>query len=69
VVEPEQKGEGFEYLLVTIALAFLIMVGGAGALSIDHLVFLVIPEEAGTGNDPWATQACPGIRSAEGWRV
>jgi putative oxidoreductase len=30
------KGEGVEYHLITIALAFLIVVHGAGALSIDH---------------------------------
>ena len=35
----EQKGEGFEYHLITIALALLIMVWGAGAASIDYLVF------------------------------
>ena len=33
-----QKGEGFEYHLITIALAFLIMVRGAGALSIDYMM-------------------------------
>ena len=35
----DQKGEGFEYHLIAIALAFLIMVRGAGALSIDYMVF------------------------------
>ena len=30
-----QKGEGFEYHLLVLALTFLIMVRGAGALSID----------------------------------
>jgi len=34
----DQKGEGFEYHLIAIALAFLIMVRGAGALSIDYMV-------------------------------
>jgi len=33
-----QKGEGFEYHLIAIALAFLIMVRGAGALSVDYMV-------------------------------
>ena len=33
-----QKGEGFEYHLIAIAVAFLIMVQGAGALSIDYIV-------------------------------
>jgi putative oxidoreductase len=33
-----QKGEGYEYHLITIALGFLIMVRGAGALSIDYRV-------------------------------
>lgn len=32
----QQKGEGFEYHLITIALALLILVRGAGALSIDY---------------------------------
>jgi len=35
-----RKGEGFEYHLIAIAGAFLIMVQGAGALSIDHMVHL-----------------------------
>ena len=33
-----QKGEGFEYHLLVLALTFLIMVRGAGALSIDWLL-------------------------------
>jgi putative oxidoreductase len=33
-----QKGEGFEYHLLVIALAFLFMVRGAGALSLDHAI-------------------------------
>jgi len=33
-----QKGEGFEYHIIAVALAFLIFVRGAGAVSIDHLV-------------------------------
>jgi putative oxidoreductase len=33
-----QKGEGFEYHLITIALASLIMVRGSGALSIDRIL-------------------------------
>lgn len=32
----QQKGEGFEYHLLAIALCLLILVKGAGALSIDH---------------------------------
>lgn len=34
----DQKGEGFEYHLITVALAFLIMVRGSGALSVDYMV-------------------------------
>jgi len=34
----DQKGEGFEYHLITTALAFLIMARGAGAQSIDYLI-------------------------------
>jgi putative oxidoreductase len=33
-----QKGEGFEYHILAVILAFLILVQGAGAISIDHLV-------------------------------
>ena len=33
-----QKGEGVEYHLIAVALAFLIMVRGAGALSVDYMV-------------------------------
>lgn len=33
-----QKGEGFEYHLLTIAVAVLIMVRGAGALSLDRMI-------------------------------
>jgi putative oxidoreductase len=33
-----QKGEGYEYHLLVIAIAILIMVKGAGALSIDRLL-------------------------------
>jgi putative oxidoreductase len=33
-----QKGEGFEYHIIAVALAFVILVRGAGALSIDRLV-------------------------------
>jgi putative oxidoreductase len=34
----QQKGEGYEYHLLAIALAILILVRGAGALSIDRLI-------------------------------
>ena len=33
-----QKGEGFEYHIIAVALAFLIVVRGAGAISVDHLL-------------------------------
>lgn len=33
-----QKGEGYEYHITAVALAFLIFVRNAGAVSIDHLV-------------------------------
>jgi putative oxidoreductase len=42
----QQKGEGFEFHLLAIALAVLIMVRGAGALSLDRLI-------SGTGNERW----------------
>jgi putative oxidoreductase len=31
-----QKGEGFEYHLLALAIAFAVMVGGSGALSLDR---------------------------------
>lgn len=34
----KQKGEGFEYHLLAIALAVVILVRGAGALSIDRAI-------------------------------
>ena len=34
----QQKGEGFEYHLLAIALAVLILFRGAGALSLDRLI-------------------------------
>jgi putative oxidoreductase len=34
----QQKGEGFEYHVIALALAFLILVQGAGAVSIDQVV-------------------------------
>jgi putative oxidoreductase len=34
-----QKGEGFEFHLLAIALAVLIMIRGAGALSLDRLLY------------------------------
>ena len=33
-----QKGEGFEFHLLAIALAVVIMIGGAGALSLDRAI-------------------------------
>jgi putative oxidoreductase len=33
-----QKGEGYEYHLLSIAIAILIMVKGAGAFSVDHAI-------------------------------
>jgi putative oxidoreductase len=34
-----QKGEGFEFHLLVIALAVLILVRGAGAFSLDRLLY------------------------------
>jgi putative oxidoreductase len=34
----DQKGEGFEYHLLAIGMAILIMLRGAGAFSLDHLL-------------------------------
>jgi putative oxidoreductase len=35
----EQKGNGFEYHLLAIALALVVMIKGGGALSIDHALY------------------------------
>jgi putative oxidoreductase len=35
----QQKGEGFEYHLLAIALCILVMVKGAGALSLDRALY------------------------------
>jgi len=32
----QQKGEGFEYHLLAIAMGLVILIKGAGALSVDH---------------------------------
>lgn len=32
----QQKGEGFEYHLLALAIAFVLIVRGSGALSVDH---------------------------------
>ncbi len=34
-----QKGEGYEYHMIGVALGFLVFVRSAGAVSIDRLVF------------------------------
>ena len=34
----QQKGEGFEYHLLVLAIAFVLMIRGAGAFSIDHAI-------------------------------
>jgi putative oxidoreductase len=38
-----QKGEGFEYHLLVIAMATFLMVRGAGALSIDRALTTIAP--------------------------
>lgn len=34
----QQKGEGYEYHLLVLAMTIAIMVSGAGALSVDHML-------------------------------
>jgi putative oxidoreductase len=34
-----QKGEGYEYHLLAIAIATFLMIRGAGAASVDHLLY------------------------------
>ena len=41
----QQKGEGFEYHLLVLAITFLIMARGAGALSVDRLLSRAAPLE------------------------
>ena len=36
----DRKGHGFEYHLLAIGLAIVVVVGGSGALSLDRLVFI-----------------------------
>ena len=36
----DRKGHGFEYHLLAVGLAIVIVVGGSGALSLDRLVFI-----------------------------
>lgn len=40
-----QKGEGFEYHLLAIALAAAVIINGAGALSIDRALTKTLPEK------------------------
>jgi putative oxidoreductase len=35
----EQKGNGFEYHLLAIALALVVIIKGGGALSVDHVLY------------------------------
>ena len=41
-----QKGEGFEYHLLVLAMAVFLMIRGAGALSIDSAITTSTPSEA-----------------------
>ena len=38
-----QKGEGFEFHLLVLAIVSFLMIGGAGAFSIDHLLTVSAP--------------------------
>jgi putative oxidoreductase len=38
----DRKGHGFEYHLLAIALAVVIIVRGSGALSLDHVLYTSI---------------------------
>jgi putative oxidoreductase len=51
----QQKGEGFEFHLLVLAITFLIMVRGAGALSLDRL--LSRSSSADTDSRPLARSA------------
>jgi putative oxidoreductase len=43
-----QKGEGFEYHLLALAITFLIMARGAGAFSLDRVLSRRSSSEPGT---------------------
>ncbi len=44
-----QKGEGFEYHLLVLAITFLVMARGAGALSLDRLLSRAAPSNLESG--------------------
>ena len=41
-----QKGEGFEYHLLVLAMTVFLMIRGAGAFSIDHAIATTTPSQA-----------------------
>jgi putative oxidoreductase len=45
-----QKGEGYEYHLLVIAMAAAIIVGGAGALSVDRAIHRLLPGSSPSGS-------------------
>jgi putative oxidoreductase len=53
-----KRGEGFEFHLLVVAMAVAIVIRGAGALSIDRLIFRSMETEA-SGRPPEATRIHP----------
>jgi putative oxidoreductase len=48
----KQKGEGFEFHILAIAMALAVIVGGGGALSIDGLLFRATGQGVGRSRQP-----------------
>jgi putative oxidoreductase len=46
-----QKGEGFEYHLLVLAIAAFLMIHGAGAFSVDHAISTKAPSASGARRD------------------
>jgi putative oxidoreductase len=46
-----QKGEGFEYHLLVLAIAACLMIRGAGAFSVDHALSAKAPTSGGARRD------------------
>jgi putative oxidoreductase len=38
----QQKGEGFEYHLLALAIAIAILARGSGAFSLDHVIYKIL---------------------------
>jgi putative oxidoreductase len=48
----QQKGEGFEYHVLVVALTLAVMIRGAGAFSLDHAVSALLDGEPASAGQP-----------------